>query len=240
MKKLELLWENDDFLFVNKPSGILVIPDRFNSALNDLKTILSEQLQKQLFVVHRIDRDTSGVLCFAKNEKAHQFLSIKFEQRQVNKEYLGIVFGRLSSDHGIIEKKIAPHPTKNGKMIINSKGKASVTEYHVEKQWSHHALLRFNIRTGRTHQIRVHMHDAGHALVADPLYGSGKAFFLSQIKKNYKISGEELEERPMLSRLALHAHKLSFTDTTGNEISVTAPLPKDMAASINQLDKWGH
>ncbi len=236
--QIEILYQDDDMLMVNKPAGILVIPDRFNSDLPSLNRLLESKLGQRIWVVHRLDRDTSGVMCFAKNEEAHRHLSQLFEAHDVGKFYAGIVMGRVIPEEGRIEAPIAEHPTQKGKMTTARKGKASVTDYKVVEQWALHSLVQFQIHTGRTHQIRVHMQSIGHPIVCDELYGDGKPFLLSSIKKKFKLSEKEETERPLMSRLGLHAYRLMLHKADGTLVDVEAPLPKDMAACVNQLNKW--
>ncbi len=236
--KIEILYEDNDLMVVNKPAGMLVVPDRFNDAIPALNKELEKQMGHKVWVVHRIDRDTSGVLCFAKNEATHRYLSIAFQERDVNKFYAGLVKGVVVPQEGRIENYLAEHPSGNGKMIVARKGKLAVTDYKVAEQWPLYALMQFQIHTGRTHQIRVHMKSIGHPLACDELYGDGKPFLLSDIKRKYRISGKDEEERPLMSRLALHAYRLEFAREDGTLISVESPLPKDIAACVNQLNKW--
>lgn len=235
--KLEIVFENDQMVAFNKPSGMLSIPDRFDETKPCIKT-LAEQKMGKLFVVHRIDRDTSGLIVFAKNEETHKFLSQLFQTREINKFYLALVQGNPHMTSGTIEKGIMPHPTLKGKMVVNSKGKEAKTDYQVEQTFQGYSLVKLQIHTGRTHQIRVHMNDLGYPIVCDPVYGKGSPVFLSEIKKKFKLSIDELEERPILNRLALHAYELMFVDEQGNNIHIQAPLSKDMQATITQLQKW--
>ncbi len=236
--KLDVLFEDDDLIIVNKPSGMLVIPDRFNQDLPSLNRLLEANLKHQIWVVHRLDRETSGVVCFAKNEATHKHLSLLFQEHDVVKLYAGLVIGNVVPEQGRIEAPIAEHPTIKGKMVTTRRGKASITDYRITDQWPLYALAQFQIHTGRTHQIRVHMQSIGHPIVCDPLYGDGKPFLLSNIKKKYKLSEKEETERPLLNRLALHAYRLSFVKQDGTTVTAEATLPKDMLACVRQLDKW--
>jgi 23S rRNA pseudouridine955/2504/2580 synthase/23S rRNA pseudouridine1911/1915/1917 synthase len=236
--QIETLYEDEDIIVVNKPAGLLVIPDRFTSDLPSLNKLLEERLKQKIWVVHRLDRDTSGVTCFAKNEQAHKYLSRLFQEHEVGKFYAGLVNGRVDPDQGRIEAPIAEHPVVKGKMTVTKKGKPSITDYKVVEQWPLYALVQFQIHTGRTHQIRVHMQSIGNPIVCDELYGDGKPFFVSSIKKKYRLSDKEEAERPLLSRLALHAYRLHLFKEDGKEILVEADLPKDMLACVNQLNKW--
>lgn len=235
--KLETLFENDQIVAFNKPSGMLSIPDRFDATKTCVKNIAEKQYER-LFVVHRIDRDTSGIIIFAKDEDTHKYLSQLFQSRNIEKYYLAIVQGNPFVTQGTIEKNIMPHPTIGGRMVINPKGKEARTDFEVLQNFLGYALVKLRIYTGRTHQIRVHMKDLGYPLLCDPVYGQDAPLFLSDIKKNYKLSVSELDERPILSRLALHASEIKFDDAAGKPIHIQAPLPKDMSASLKQLEKW--
>jgi len=234
MKLPEILFENADFIAMNKPAGLLSVPDRIQSAPS-LKDLLLEKYGN-IFTVHRLDRETSGVIVFAKTAEAHQYLSIIFQEREVEKKYFGIIWGVPAVASGIIELPIMEHPAKNGTMVVNRKGKPASTGFEMVRDFGKYSLIQFSLFTGRTHQIRVHMKETGHPILCDSLYGDGKPFLVSSLKKNYKHSGFE-EEKPILNRLALHAARLSFTDMLGKQVTLEAEMPKDMRALINQLDK---
>ncbi len=236
--QIDILYEDEDLVIVNKPPGLLAIPDRFNAEIPSLGRMLEAKTGQKIWVVHRLDRETSGVICFAKNETSHRYLSQLFENREVTKYYVGLVNGLVIPAEGRIEKALAEHPAVKGKMIVAKKGKASVTDYLVLEQWPLYSLVEFRIYTGRTHQIRVHMQSIGHALICDEMYGDGKPFLVSAIKRKYRLSDKEETEKPLLSRLALHASRLQFKKEDGTEIKAEAPLPKDIAACIKQLNKW--
>ncbi len=230
-----LIFENDDFTVLNKPSGLLSIPDREGKEVS-LKDLLQEKYA-QIFTVHRLDRDTSGVIVFAKNEETHKHLSRQFEERQTEKIYVGLVIGSPAEKKGSINKPIAENTVKRGMMIIHQRGKESLTDYEVIDDFGIYSWLQFRIHTGRTHQIRVHMKDIGHPIVCDELYGDGKPILLSGIKSKFKLSKKEEEERPILNRLALHAYKLKFADTHGKVFELEAAVPKDIRATLQQLKK---
>jgi RluA family pseudouridine synthase len=235
MHKPTILFENESFVIIDKPAGLLSIPDR-EGREPSLKSILRERYGA-IFVVHRLDRDTSGVIVFAKDETTHRHLSGIFEGREVEKIYQGIVSGALPQQQGSIDQPIMEHPGKPGVMVINRRGKAALTDYQVLEQLPLFSLIQFRIHTGRTHQIRVHMQSLGHPILCDDTYGDGRPVLLSSIKRNYKLSRAEEEERPILSRLALHSQSLRFTDAAGIAHHFEAPLPKDMRALLQQLRK---
>ncbi|MEO8821847.1 MAG: RluA family pseudouridine synthase [Ginsengibacter sp.] len=236
MKGLSIIFENDNFIAVNKESGMLTIPDRHDDTQLSLYKILNQQYGK-IFVVHRLDRDTSGLILFAKNETSHKYFSQLFEQRNIEKKYLGIVRGSMPEKAGSINEPIAEHPVKKGQMVVNKKGKPSLTNYEVLEDYGIFSLVQFEIQSGRTHQIRVHAKSVGHPIICDPVYGDGKPILLSSFKKKYKLSQDDLEERPIINRLALHSFSLHFKDNYHEEFSLEAPLPKDMRALLQQLKK---
>jgi 23S rRNA pseudouridine1911/1915/1917 synthase len=236
-QNFSIVFENNDFVAINKASGVLTIPDREQSEPS-LKDMLKEKYA-QIFTVHRLDRDTSGLVLFAKNESSHKFLNQLFEDRKVDKFYAGIVIGKPAQSEGMIDAPIAEHQTLKGQMLVHSRGKLSQTAYEVVRPNKHFSLLYFQLLTGRTHQIRVHCKNIGHPLACDPIYGDGKPILLSAFKKKFKLSKSEDEERPIISRLALHSHRLQFTNENGEQISLEAPVPKEFTALMTQLEKLG-
>lgn len=235
--KVDIIAETDHWIALNKPSGMLSIPDRTQSEPS-LKDWLNEKYGK-VFIVHRLDKFTSGLILFAKDEVTHKLLSQQFEERTVEKFYLGLVHGIPQNKEGSIDAPIMEHPAKNATYVVNQKGKPSLTDYNVLAEYGSYAWMQFQIHTGRTHQIRVHMKNIGHPIVCDDIYGTATPVLLSSIKrKKFKLSKEDDEERPLLSRLALHAWKLSFTDVDGNKKELEAPLSKDLKAMLQQFDKW--
>ena len=231
-----IIYIDDDLLIADKPNGLTVIPERFNATKPCLQSILEEKNAK-LWVVHRIDRETTGLVCFARNEAAHKNLSKQFETREVRKFYKVIVSGRLEGTDGEIDSPIMERPNKLGTMMVHPKGKEALTLFSVEEQFRSCALLNVEIKTGRTHQIRVHFAAVGHPLLVDSIYAKHEAFYLSSIKKKYKQS--DPEEKPIISRLTLHAFLLELNHpTTGDRMTFTSPLPHDMEALLKVLRKY--
>jgi 23S rRNA pseudouridine1911/1915/1917 synthase len=235
--KFDIIYEDDDIVAVNKPSGLLSIPDRYNDTIPCLYHQMAAGYEK-LFVVHRLDKDTSGLIVFAKNEDSHKYMSQLFEGRNVEKYYLAIVNGKPIKPAGSIVAPIAEHPNRKGRMSVQKKGRFAHTDYKLEKEWSGFSLLRLQIFTGRTHQIRVHMQHLGNPIVCDPFYGTGGTLLLSSIKKKFKLAENAEEEKPLLSRLGLHASELKFVNRKGEPMDIIAPMPKDLSVAIKQLDKW--
>ena len=231
----EIILENEHFIVINKPPGLLSIPDREGKEIS-LKQIL-QQKYGDIFTVHRLDRETSGIIVFAKDAETHKYLSQAFEERAVEKYYVGIVTGTLPEKQKTIEAPITENSVKRGVMIIHKRGKPAITDYTVLEEFKKYSFLQFQIHTGRTHQIRVHMQYLGHPLVCDELYGDGLPIKLSSFKRNYNLSKNEEEERPILARTGLHAQRLRFTDMNGEAYDVQAEMPKDMRALLQQLRK---
>lgn len=232
---IDIIYENDELVAVNKPSGLLSIPDRIGKELS-LKDFLKERY-RNIYTVHRLDRDTSGIILFAKTEESHKALSLLFEGRDMEKMYVGLVNGQMIHSKGTIDAAIMEHPGKTTKMITHIKGKTSITDYEVIESFRLFSWVQFQIHTGRTHQIRVHMQHLGHSIVCDEIYGDPKPILLSTIKRNFKLAKAAEEEKPILSRLALHSSKLKFT-LNENEFELEAPIPKDLKALLQQLRKW--
>lgn len=223
---------------VNKPAGVLTIPDRFNADLPNLVSVLKEKLP-DIIPVHRLDKFTSGVVLFAKEPETHKLLSAAFESREVEKYYLALVDGVPVPEIGRIDIPLSESTVTRGKMLVHKRGKPSVTEYKVLKNFKKFALLYVRIYTGRMHQIRVHMQYLGNPLIVDALYGHRDAFYLSEIKhKKFKL-GKKDEERPLLTRQPLHAEKLVIVHPyTLKKLEIKAPVPKDIEAVISQMEKW--
>jgi len=236
MKFPDIIFEDEFFVAIDKPPGLLSVPDREQKEVS-LKDLLAKKYGR-IFTVHRLDRNTSGLILYAKDEATHKYLSGVFEERKVEKIYLGLVNGVPPVPEGTIDAPMMEHPAKNGTMVTNRKGKAAVTDYKLLHQYGRFSWMEFNIHTGRTHQIRVHLKHLGHPIVADDLYGDGKPLRLSMVKKKFKLSKNEEEEKPLLGRLALHSSRLTFTDARGVLHQLEAPLPKDLRATLQQLEKW--
>ncbi len=237
LPKLDIIHKDSEFVVVNKPATVLSIPDGYGEGRANLKTILEGEFGR-VFVVHRLDGETSGVIVFALTEDSHRSLSLQFEKHGVQKIYCALVEGKCEQNEWEVRAEIDSHPSKRGVMQINTKtGKEAVTAFKVVERFRSYALIEAAPKSGRTHQIRVHLAFSGVPIVADKIYGSGKSLLLSTLKRNYKGSAKN-DEKPLLSRLGLHAASLSFTHpSSGNLVRFEASLPKDMNAALNQLRK---
>lgn len=236
--KVEIIYHDNAIIVVNKPPNFLSIPDRYAPQLPNVLGFLRDKFD-EVYTVHRLDKPTSGVMCFAKTAEAHKSISTQFQERSTSKIYLALVDGKPLRKEGIINKPIAQNQVNSSKMIIAERGKPSITAYKVVEEFRHYALVEADIKTGRTHQIRVHFQSMGHPLAIDELYGKRERLYLSEIKSGYNI-GKFDTERPLMSRTTLHANRLTIQHPqTGEEMAFEAPLHKDFAAIVKQLRKWG-
>jgi len=242
--KLAILLDTPDLVAVHKPAGLATIPGRgeTTSVLEQLAAQLglpcSGTADPRVRVVHRLDKDTSGVLLFAKHTAAQRHVSHQFQNNTVEKEYLAIVAGRPSADKGEIDAPLAPNPNNPKQMAVSKHGRPALTFWRVEQRFRTHSLIRCFPKTGKTHQIRVHLKHAGMPLAVDPLYNpKAPPLLLSSVKRDYRPTRGEAVERPLIARLTLHAEKLRFTDLSGAAVEVIAAPPKDFRAAVNQLSK---
>ncbi len=234
---IPILCEDEAFVAVNKPAGVLTIADRQGGeSVRDLLADARPDLA-DLRIVHRLDRDTSGVLLLARTADAHRALCRQFGERTVDKDYLAIIRGEPADDRGMIDLRLGPHPAGDPRMVVSVNGKRAMTEWSVVERFGVASLLRCRLLTGRQHQIRVHLSYIGLPLLVDELYGLAAAFLLSSVKPGYRASGRH-EERPLIARLTLHAESVEFTHPTGGgRVRVTADLPKDFRVTLAQLRK---
>jgi RluA family pseudouridine synthase len=232
-----VLWSDETLLAVNKPPGISSVHDGNRPDEADLPSLLEREFGA-LLPVHRLDRDTSGVIVFARNEDAHGALSAQFETRAVEKIYHALVVGNPTWTERTISAPLLVDGDRRHRTLIDAeRGKPAVTHVRVLDRLKRHTLAEAVLETGRTHQIRVHLTSLGFPVAVDELYGDGKPIYLSALKPGYRAnaSGEEL---PLIGRLALHAWMLRLTHPeTGEPLEIAAPYAKDFNATLNQLGK---
>jgi RluA family pseudouridine synthase len=228
-----IITDNERFIAVNKVSGISVGGDRWDESKERLDKLLERDLKlSKVYTVHRIDKETSGLVIFAKDRETHRSLSVAFEHRQVSKKYIAIVHGRTAWKEETCDLALVPNGNKKHMTIIDKyQGKESFTRFLYLFGTAHYSVLEAYPETGRIHQIRVHLAALGHPVVCDNLYGKENPVKLSSFKRGWK--GNPLDEKPLLARLGLHALELKLSD---GQI-FTAQMPRDMSALIKQLEK---
>lgn len=232
-----VIYSDDDFIVLNKRSGILIAADRYNPDAPRLDLMAEKEFGK-LYAVHRIDKDTSGLIIYAKNLEAQKGISMQFEQRKVQKTYHALVYGHPLWEDLHVDLALEPDGDARHRTVVNKKfGKPSVTDFHLIGVCGPYSWIEAKPKTGRTHQIRVHLAANDLSIVCDPLYsGNQKPVRLSEVKR--KWNGDEDEERPLLSRLALHAYKIQFEHpATHEQVTFTAPYARDMEAVRKQFAK---
>ena len=223
---LDILYEDDDLLIVNKPKGMVVHPSAghytgtlVNAIMYHCKDSLSGiNGEIRPGIVHRIDMDTTGSLIVCKNDESHVFVAEQIKEHSVVRKYRGIVCGHVKEEEGTIHAPIGRHPIERKKMAINEKnGKDAITHYRVLEHFANYTYMEFQLETGRTHQIRVHMASIGHPLLGDTLYSSGK--------NPYKLQGQ-----------TLHAMTIGFIHPRTREyLEVSAPLPEYFEKILRDL-----
>lgn len=227
-------------MVLNKSSGLLVAADRWDPDAPRLDTLASQKLcaeGERLYAVHRIDKDTSGLVIYAKTAEAHRALSLEFQERRVQKTYHALVHGRPLWQETEVDIPLRADGDQKHRSVRDPKrGKTAITRFRVVGECGPYTWIEADLITGRTHQIRAHLQLSGLSIVCDPLYGDGKPVFLSGFKRSWR--GDSFTERPLLDRLALHAWRMEITHpATGTRETFTAPYPRDLDALRNQLSK---
>lgn len=237
---LEILYEDDEVIVVNKPAGLVVHPAA-GVASGTLANALAFHLQQlsegggedlRPGIVHRLDRDTSGLIVAAKNPAAHEHLAEQFRAREVFKSYVALVHGRVAEERGNIEQPIGRDPRKRTRMAVlrvGSGGRAALSLWHVRRRLDRFTLLDVQIKTGRTHQIRVHLAWIKHPVVGDEVYGAGRDGTVPDVRVRAAIN--------KLKRQFLHAERLGFRHPrTGEFVQFRAPLPGELAELLTALE----
>jgi len=236
---LTILYEDPSIIIIDKPSGMVVHPaygnpsgTLVNALLYHCKDLTGINGILRPGIVHRLDKDTSGVMVVAKEDEAFRHLSKQFKNRTVKKAYSAIVYGRFGQDGGLIDSAIGRHPTERKRMSTRTKkGRTAITRWKKVEEFDSATLLEIFPQTGRTHQIRVHLSSIGHPILGDPLYG--------RKGRPGAIHDRVLKECvKRMNRQALHAHRLEFTHPrTGERVQFIAPIPEDMSNVLSFLRK---
>ncbi|HEX8173355.1 MAG TPA: RluA family pseudouridine synthase [Thermoanaerobaculia bacterium] len=232
---LTILHEDDDLVVIDKPAGLVVHPAAghadgtlVNALLFHVKDLSGIGGEIRPGIVHRLDKDTSGVMLIAKNDEAHRTLTSQWGTEAVRKEYLAIVYGTPSELRGTVDAPIGRDPRDRKKMAVVAGGRQAITDYEVRERLRYVSLLRCRLRTGRTHQIRLHMKHLGHPIVGDPLYSGPQWRGIPDKKAQRALSS--------LRRQALHATQITFTHPrTQAPMTFESPLPEELRAVLDEL-----
>lgn len=245
MKKtpFTLIYGDEDMIAVNKAAGLLVAADRWDIEAPRLDLLIQKELPKidplcqKLYAVHRIDKDTSGILLYALNAESHRALNTAFQNREIKKTYRLLIHGRVPEERFTVDLPLRADGDALHRTIVDKRrGKEAVTHFTVLETFRQFSLLEARPVTGRTHQIRAHLAAAGYPIVCDALYGSGKPVLLSELKQRWH--GDVYTEQPLIRRLALHAYQLEgLHPRTGQSFSFTAEYAKDFKSTVHQLQK---
>ncbi len=209
---VDVLFENEDIIAVNKREGLAAVPERRPESPPSLFEILCAERGERLYIVHRLDKETSGVIVFARNAEVHRRLNLQFEKRLTHKVYLALVHGVITDDWGRIDKPLRQFGS--GRVGINAqRGRTSITEFRILERFRTCTLVELYPRTGRRHQIRVHLHSIGYPIAGDPLYGDRDA------QRTYP-------------RMMLHAYRLTLHLSPNEPMTLEAPIPDSFEAVL--------
>jgi 23S rRNA pseudouridine1911/1915/1917 synthase len=232
---LRIVYQDEDVVVVDKPAGLVVHPAAghadatlVNALLHHVRDLSGIGGETRPGIVHRLDKDTSGLIVVAKNDAAHRALTAAWATPKVVKQYLVLVYGKPKDDAGSIDKPIGRDPRNRKRMAVASGGRHAITEWKIVERFASVTLLLCTLKTGRTHQIRVHLKSIGHPVVGDPLYSGPQ----------WKGVTEQSVRRALaaLGRQALHATRLVFpAPRTGEQMEFVSPMPDDMAAAVAVL-----
>ncbi|MBX3044607.1 MAG: RNA pseudouridine synthase [Candidatus Kapabacteria bacterium] len=233
---IDVIYEDERIIALNKPAGMLTLPDRFDRMAKSIVRIL-ESVYPSIFVVHRIDKETSGLIIFAKDAEAHKFLNEQFMEHSLTKVYHAVVRGVFNHDELEIDIPIMANPNGKGGMVPSARGKYAITVVRPKEKFRLATLLECNLITGRQHQIRVHCSTTGYPLLIDEMYSGVKEFYLSSIKRKFNLQKNETE-KPVINRLTLHSKYMKFIHPDGAEMKLESEYPKDFDVLIKLLRKY--
>jgi RluA family pseudouridine synthase len=236
-RQLQIIYTDEAILAVNKPAGLSSLPDGYDPSAPHLKSLLEPKFGR-LWIVHRLDRDTSGIVLLARSAAAHQHLNTQFELRQVAKRYQAIICGRPDWTERLIRLPLRPDGDRRHRTVVDlQRGKPAETTFRILGIFARFAWLEAIPHTGRTHQIRAHLAAIDLPILGDQLYGGGAALFLSDLKPGF--SPGAAPECPLIQRTALHAHSLDFVHpASATRLHLQATYPKDFNAALRMLQRY--
>lgn len=232
--EIPIIWEDEHILVINKPAGLLSLPDGFDPSREHLKGVLSPQYES-LWIVHRLDRFTSGVMVLARNAAAHKHLNTQFQERQVKKTYRALIVGDPKWDSLHVDQPLRVNRGRRNRTVVDLEdGKPAVTRFEVLERFGSFTLVEVAPETGRRHQIRAHLADQGYPVAGDHLYGGEKTINSEEVARDCTAGGNS--DLPRLERLALHARMLEIKHPSTNLRAVyEAPYPRDFQLAVDNL-----
>ena len=242
---ISIIHSDEDLTVIDKSSGLTSVSERWDPNAPTAIDLLWREWQRddptapRPHVVHRLDKDTSGLLAFARHRDAQAELRRQFRERTVEKVYLALTAGIPTPAEGTIELSVEPDPSRPGRVRTTRQGgKACTTDYQVLETHGWFAWVEVRPHTGRTHQIRISLREVSAPCAVDPFYGDDAPILLSSFKRDFH-AGRGKPERPLLGRLGLHAHTLTIDHpSTGERTTYEAPIPKDLRTTLRQLSRW--
>lgn len=230
---LQIIFEDEQFIIINKPAGLVVHPGAGNKQHTLMHALLyyDPKLRQvpRAGIVHRLDKETTGLLMVARTPQSHQYLVQKLQQREIKRQYVALVSGVMISG-GMVNQAIGRHPKHRTKMAVLSNGRPAKTHYRIVKKYRHHTQIRVHLETGRTHQIRVHMHWLRYPILGDPMYGP-------KVRAKKGMSAQLVQAIATLPRQALHAQAISLVDPHSQAmLEWEAPIPEDMLQLTQALE----
>jgi len=231
-----VLWQDKTLLVINKPAGLPSLPDGYDPDAPFLVGLLKQHFAP-LWVVHRLDRNTSGVMIFARTPDAHRVMNTQFELRQVSKNYHALIKGTPTWVQKTVELPLRPDGDRKHRTVVDHKeGKTASTNLTIQERLGAFTLILASPQTGRRHQIRAHLAAVGFPIVSDLLYGGHPGVRLFDIKPGFQK--EDSDEARILNRLGLHAHSIMIKHpATGEKMQLEAPYPNDLSMTLKQLRK---
>ncbi len=230
-----ILFENDDVIVVNKPPFISSLDERGEGSSEISMLRLAKAYSDDTQICHRLDKETSGALIFAKHPEAYRSVSMQFERRKVKKVYHAVIDGTHVFENLLIDLPIL-NLGKSNVTISRQDGKPAETWFNSLKYYKHYTLVECRPVTGRMHQIRIHLATQRASIAGDDMY-KGQPVFLSKLKRKYHL-GKDQEEQPIMKRFALHAYEVTFKLLDDEEVTIHAPYPKDFETLLKLLDKF--
>ncbi len=232
---INIVFEDNDIIVINKPAGLVVHPGAGNPNMTLQNALLNHDKKLSLLprsgIIHRLDKETSGLLLIARNLEVHTFLVDKLQNRDIKREYLALVCGNITAG-GTINTFMGRHPARRTRMAVTRSGKQAITHYRIEKRFAHYTLMKVILETGRTHQIRVHFAHIKHPIVGDPEYGRHQSIIKD-------ITSKTREAVSQFPRQALHARQLTFPHPATNEsVSFQAEVPDDIQVLLTILEQY--